>query len=167
MKIALVQFNPTVGDLIGNADRIINFCHQAVEQNADAIVFPELAITGYPPEDLLFRDDFIRRVEKELERISIACPLLSIIIGYPEKGENALLNSVAVLQAGELVANYRKQQLPNYGVFDEMRYFKAGKQACVFKIGMQRVSQRPFQDSLLTLCHDPERIEKILAPQEP
>jgi len=156
MKIALVQFNPTVGDLIGNADRIINFCHQAVAQHSDAIVFPELAITGYPPEDLLFRDDFIRRVEKELERISIACPLLPIIIGYPEKGENALFNSVAVLQAGELVANYRKQQLPNYGVFDEKRYFKAGKQASVFKIGMQRVA--------LTVCEDiwtPDVCEQI------
>lgn len=146
MKIALVQFNPVVGDLMGNADRIIEFCHQAVSQQATAIVFPELAITGYPPEDLLLREDFINAVEKQLERISIACPLLTIIIGYPEKGEGVLFNSVAVLQVGELVANYRKQQLPNYGVFDEKRYFQAGGQARTFKLGSQKVG--------LSICED-------------
>ena len=146
MKIALVQFNPIVGDLIGNADRIIEFCHQAVSDKAVAAVFPELAMTGYPPEDLLLREDFISAVEKQLERISTACPLLTIIIGYPEKGEGVLFNSVAVLQAGELVANYRKQNLPNYGVFDEKRYFQAGTQARVFKLGSQKVG--------LSICED-------------
>ncbi len=146
MKIALVQFNPVVGDLIGNADRIIAYCHRAIEQQAMAIVFPELAITGYPPEDLLLRDDFINAVEKQLERISIECPLLTVIIGYPEKGEGVLYNSVAVVQAGELVANYRKQQLPNYGVFDEKRYFQAGTKARTFKLGAERVG--------LSICED-------------
>jgi len=146
MKIALVQFNPVVGDLIGNADRIIEFCHQAMSQQALAIVFPELAITGYPPEDLLLRDDFINGVEKQLERISSACPLLTIIIGYPEKGEGLLFNSVAVVQAGELIANYRKQQLPNYGVFDEKRYFQAGRQARTFKLGSEVLG--------LSICED-------------
>ena len=146
MKIALVQFNPVVGDLIGNADRIIEFCHQAVSEQAFAIVFPELAITGYPPEDLLLRDDFISGVEKQLERISSACPLLTIIIGYPEKGEGVLFNSVAVVQAGELIANYRKQQLPNYGVFDEKRYFQAGTQARTFKLGSEVLG--------LSICED-------------
>lgn len=146
MKIALVQFNPVVGDLIGNADRIIQFCHQAVSEQALAIVFPELAITGYPPEDLLLRDDFISGVEKQLERISSACPLLTIIIGYPEKGEGVLFNSVAVVQAGELIANYRKQQLPNYGVFDEKRYFQAGTQARTFKLGSEVLG--------LSICED-------------
>lgn len=146
MKIALVQFNPVVGDLMGNADRIIEFCQQAVSEKALAIVFPELAITGYPPEDLLLRDDFIQGVEKQLERISSACPLLSIIIGYPEKGEGVLFNSVAVLQAGELIANYRKQHLPNYGVFDEKRYFQAGTQARTFELGDEVVG--------LSICED-------------
>ena len=146
MKIALVQFNPVVGDLIGNADRIIEFCHQAVSEQALAIIFPELAITGYPPEDLLLRDDFISGVEKQLERISSACPLLTIIIGYPEKGEGVLFNSVAVVQAGELIANYRKQQLPNYGVFDEKRYFQAGTQARTFKLGSEVLG--------LSICED-------------
>ena len=146
MKIAIVQFNPVVGDLIGNADRIIAYCHRAIEQQAMAIVFPELAITGYPPEDLLLRDDFINAVEKQLERISIECPLLTVIIGYPEKGEGVLYNSVAVVQAGELVANYRKQQLPNYGVFDEKRYFQAGTKARTFKLGAERVG--------LSICED-------------
>lgn len=146
MKIALVQFNPTVGDLIGNADRMIEFCHQAVAQGSVAIVFPELAMTGYPAEDLLLRVDFIYRVEKELERISTASPLLSIIMGYPERAEDGLFNSVAVLQAGERVANYRKQRLPNYGVFDEKRYFQEGKKPCVFKLAEAHIA--------LTICED-------------
>lgn len=146
MKIALVQFNPVVGDLNGNADRIIEFCQQATSEKALAIVFPELAMTGYPPEDLLLRDDFIQRVEKQLERISSACPLITILMGYPEKGEGVLYNSVAVLQAGELVANYRKQQLPNYGVFDEKRYFQAGTKARTFKLGKEAVG--------LSVCED-------------
>ena len=146
MKLALVQFNPVVGDLVANADRIIEFCQQASRQHADAIVFPELAITGYPPEDLLLRDDFIQRVEKELQRIADSEPSLSIIIGYPEKAEEGLFNSAAVLQGGSLVANYRKQQLPNYGVFDEKRYFNAGSHASVFKLCGETIG--------LSLCED-------------
>jgi NAD+ synthase (glutamine-hydrolysing) len=146
IKIALVQFNPVVGDLSGNADRIIEFCHQAEKRGATAIVFPELAITGYPPEDLLLRDDFIARVEKELERISSACPVLTVILGYPEKGEHGLFNSAAVLQGGDLVANYRKQHLPNYGVFDEKRYFQAGTQEATFMLGVEKVG--------LSICED-------------
>lgn len=146
MKIALIQFNPLVGDLIGNANRIIEFCHQATKASASVVVFPELAITGYPPEDLLLRDDFIRRVEKEMERIANACPLMTIILGYPEKGEIGLFNSVAVLKSGTLLANYRKQQLPNYGVFDEKRYFKAGTQPCVFELDGVKLG--------LSICED-------------
>ncbi|PCI18439.1 MAG: NAD+ synthase [Piscirickettsiaceae bacterium] len=146
MKIAIVQFNPTVGDISGNASRIIGFCRQAVEHNVTAIIFPELAITGYPPEDLLLRSDFISKVEIELEKIANAFPLLMVILGYPERGEGGLFNSVAVLQEGVLKANYRKQQLPNYGVFDEKRYFKAGSQACVIDLhGIQ---------AGLTICED-------------
>lgn len=146
MKLALVQFNPVVGDLVANADRIIEFCQQASQQSADAIVFPELAITGYPPEDLLLRDDFIQRVEKELQRIADSEPSLSIIIGYPEKAEGGLFNSAAVLQGGSLVANYRKQQLPNYGVFDEKRYFQAGTHATVFELCGETIG--------LSICED-------------
>jgi len=146
MKLALVQFNPVVGDLVANANQIIEFCHQASQQSADAIVFPELAITGYPPEDLLLRDDFIQRVEKELQRIADSEPSLSIIIGYPEKAEDGLFNSAAVLQGGTLVANYRKQQLPNYGVFDEKRYFQAGSHASVFKLCGETIG--------LSICED-------------
>jgi NAD+ synthase (glutamine-hydrolysing) len=146
MKIALAQFNPKVGDLIGNANRIIDYCHQALKQEAVAIVFPELAITGYPPEDLLLRCDFINRVEKELERVSSECPLLTGVIGYPEKAEGGLFNSVAVLKAGDLVANYRKQQLPNYGVFDEKRYFQPGTHVSTFSLEAETVG--------LTICED-------------
>tara|TARA_R110002074_G_scaffold114782_1_gene245420 strand:+ start:50196 stop:51821 length:1626 start_codon:yes stop_codon:yes gene_type:complete len=146
MKIAVVQFNPRVGDLIGNADRIIDFCAQAIDQSASAIIFPELAITGYPPEDLLLRDDFIHGVEKELERIANSCPFITIILGYPERDEKGLFNSAAVLQAGQLIANYRKQRLPNYGVFDEKRYFVPGSAACTFDLDGLKIG--------LTLCED-------------
>lgn len=146
MKIAVVQFNPRVGDLIGNADRIIDFCAQAIDHGSNAIIFPELAITGYPPEDLLLRDDFIHGVEKEIERIANSCPFITIILGYPERDESGLFNSAAVLQAGQLIATYRKQRLPNYGVFDEKRYFEPGSQACTFDLDGLRIG--------LTLCED-------------
>jgi NAD+ synthase (glutamine-hydrolysing) len=146
MKIALAQFNPTVGDVIGNASRIIKYCKQASELGAAVIVFPELAISGYPPEDLLLREDFLVAVEKELERITMSCPCLTVVIGYPEKAEHALYNSVAVLSMGGLLANYRKQQLPNYGVFDEKRYFTAGTQPCVFDLQGVKIG--------LTICED-------------
>jgi NAD+ synthase (glutamine-hydrolysing) len=134
MKIAIVQFNPVVGDIVGNANRVIAFCHQAQQKGAAAVVFPELAITGYPPEDLLLRPDFISRVEHELENIANQFPMLNVILGYPEQDEGGLFNSVAVLYDGKLTANYRKQQLPNYGVFDEKRYFEAGTSPCVVEI---------------------------------
>lgn len=156
MNIALVQFNPTVGDLIGNADRIIEFCRKAMDSNATAIVFPELAITGYPPEDLLLRGDFLRAVEAQLERITNACPFITIILGYPESEGALLFNSMAVLQEGMLVANYRKQQLPNYGVFDEKRYFQAGTQPTVFSLDGVKIG--------LSLCEDiwtPEGCQQI------
>ena len=134
MKIAIVQFNPVVGNIVGNANRIIEFCRQAQQKGAAAIVFPELAITGYPPEDLLLRPDFISKVEYELDNIANQFPMLNVILGYPERGEGGLFNSVAVLHDGKLKANYRKQQLPNYGVFDEKRYFDAGTSPCVVEI---------------------------------
>jgi len=134
MKIAIVQFNPVVGDVVGNANRVIAFCHQAQQKGAAAVVFPELAITGYPPEDLLLRPDFISKVEHELENIANQFPMLNVILGYPEQDEGGLFNSVAVLHDGKLTANYRKQQLPNYGVFDEKRYFEAGTSPCVVEI---------------------------------
>jgi NAD+ synthase (glutamine-hydrolysing) len=146
MKLALTQFNPVVGDLEGNATRIIEFCKQAIEEQAVAIVFPELAITGYPPEDLLLREDFISRIEKELVRIAAVDPVLTIILGYPEREGSCLYNSVAVLRGGEFVANYRKQVLPNYGVFDEKRYFSAGTKPCVFELEGVKVG--------LSICED-------------
>jgi len=146
MKIAIVQFNPVVGDIIGNANRIIEFCLQAQREASSAIVFPELAMTGYPPEDLLLRSDFISRVEHELDRVANQFPLLNVILGYPERDEGGLFNSVAVLHDGKLAANYRKQQLPNYGVFDEKRYFEAGTSPCVVDIQGVKVG--------ITVCED-------------
>ncbi|ORU89831.1 MAG: NAD+ synthase [Cycloclasticus sp. symbiont of Poecilosclerida sp. M] len=146
MKIAIVQFNPVVGDLEGNGKRMVEFCQQAIEQRAAAIIFPELAISGYPPEDLLLRVDFLSRIEKELKHLAEVDTELTVMVGYSEKDGVSLYNSVAVLRGGEITANYRKQQLPNYGVFDEKRYFNAGTQPCVFELQGVKVG--------LTICED-------------
>lgn len=147
LKIALVQFNPTVGDVVGNATRILEFAKVAAEQgDVSAVVFTELALTGYPPEDLLLRRDFLQVVRRELERIMTASPEMMLILGYPELDQGNLYNSVAMLKSGALVANYRKQVLPNFGVFDEKRYFQPGDQPCVFDLDGVQVG--------ISLCED-------------
>lgn len=147
LKIAIVQFNPTVGDVVGNAARIIEFAQLAAHQGGySAVVFTELALTGYPPEDLLLRDDFLQVVNRELDRIKQASPDLMLILGYPELVQGRLYNSVAILEGGQEVANYRKQVLPNFGVFDEKRYFEPGDQPCVFDLAGVRVG--------ISLCED-------------
>ena len=134
-KLAIVQFNPTVGDVVGNAGRIIDFATEASKRGeASAIVFTELALTGYPPEDLLLRSDFLDLVMRELDRIMAAVPGITVVLGYPERAHRVCYNSVAILRGGERLANYRKQVLPNYGVFDEKRYFEAGDRPCVFDL---------------------------------
>ncbi|HFD11453.1 MAG TPA: NAD+ synthase [Crenotrichaceae bacterium] len=133
MRIVLAQNNFLVGDITGNTEKIIHSARQAHDQlEATAIVFPELALTGYPPEDLLLREDFIASAAKALTHLMQSIDDIHVIIGYPEFDKGLLFNSAAVIYNGEIVASYRKHQLPNYGVFDEKRYFSADNQSCVF-----------------------------------
>lgn len=134
MKIALAQMNFLVGDIYGNADRVITMYHDIVKQyHADLIVFPELTLSGYPPEDLLFRPGFYKRCERALEKISGTAQEAAIILGYPECKKNCLYNKAGFIQQQKIRAQYTKQELPNYTVFDEKRYFTAGIEACVFE----------------------------------
>ncbi|RYY04772.1 MAG: NAD+ synthase [Gammaproteobacteria bacterium] len=135
LTIALAQLNTYVGDIPGNTQKVIQFAQRALnETSADAIVFPELTLTGYPPEDLLLRPSLDLRIERALNEIMAAKLPLAIIVGYPKRIDGALYNMAGVIQDGELIAEYAKQCLPNYQVFDEKRYFEAGNRPCVFML---------------------------------
>lgn len=147
LRIALAQINLLVGDIAGNADRILAFSRRARdEQGARAVVFPELTLTGYPPEDLLLRPDFLEEVERQLARLQNEIQGVDLIIGYPRSLHGRLYNAAGVIREGKLVADYFKAELPNYSVFDEKRYFAAGSESCVVEIGGVPVG--------LTICED-------------
>lgn len=135
LTIALAQTNMLVGDIAANVEKIISNAIQARDQlNADAIVFPELTVTGYPPEDLLLRPDFITDANDAIVEIARQVTGIVIVVGFPEQAAGVLYNSAAILSDGVVQAIYRKNELPNYGVFDEQRYFQAGNQACIIDI---------------------------------
>jgi NAD+ synthase (glutamine-hydrolysing) len=135
MRIVLAQNNLLVGDINGNTDKIIDSVLHARDQlQATAIIFPELALTGYPPEDLLLRDDFVTSAAQALTRLIQTLDDIYVVVGYPESDQGQLFNAAAVIYNGEIIASYRKHQLPNYGVFDEKRYFSAGNQTCIFDL---------------------------------
>ncbi|CAN8139067.1 NAD+ synthase [Thiomicrorhabdus sp. 6S2-11] len=132
VKLIMAQINPKVGDIQGNVDLILETLEQAKQKEAELVVFPEMTITGYPPEDLLLRDGLYSQVEAALLKIVNASQDIACVIGYPmmdELGER--FNMAAFIADGELLASYVKQNLPNYSVFDEQRYFNSGKQDCV------------------------------------
>ena len=134
MRLALVQTNPTVGDLEGNRALILERLEEAKGAGADLVVFPELAVTGYPPEDLLLRPGFVRAAEESLTAIATAAHGVVALVGTPFL-ERDLYNACAVCADGEVKAFVKKRFLPNYGVFDEMRYFAPGDELCMFKHG--------------------------------
>jgi NAD+ synthase (glutamine-hydrolysing) len=148
MRIALAQPNVTVGDIEGNVKKILHFFSQAAELEADVVVFPELCLCGYPPEDLLLKSSFIEDNHLALEQLAKDCSDKDIIVcvGFAEKNPKGFFNSLAVLQAGQIKKIYRKIILPNYGVFDEKRYFRAGNEPVIINIkGINAV---------LTICED-------------
>jgi NAD+ synthase (glutamine-hydrolysing) len=145
MRLALVQTNPTVGDLDGNRALILERLEEAKTAGADLVVFPELAVTGYPPEDLLLRPGFVRAAEQSLAEIATTARGVVALVGTPYL-ERDLYNACAVCADGEVKAFVRKRFLPNYGVFDEMRYFAPGDELCVFKLGDTIVG--------VTVCED-------------
>lgn len=145
LRVALAQINPTVGDLRGNADRIIQEIERAGALGADLIVFPEMAVTGYPPEDLLLKPHFTRAAWRETERIAREVASSVVFLGTVAQNDD-LYNAAAVIHDGEIHATYCKHYLPNYAVFDERRYFSSGRQALVVDIGGARIG--------VTICED-------------
>jgi NAD+ synthase (glutamine-hydrolysing) len=134
MRLALAQINTTVGDLEGNRTLVLERLEEARAADADLVLFPELAVTGYPPEDLLLRPGFIRAARLSLERIAAATKGISALVGTPHF-DGDLFNACAVCSDGEVQAIYRKRFLPNYGVFDEQRYFAAGRDLVMLRLG--------------------------------
>ena len=128
MRIALAQINPVVGDIAGNELLITNSIADALAAGAALVCLPELALTGYPPEDLLLKEHVLTDAAEALERIARGVEGIVAIVGYPQR-DGAVYNSAAVLADGRVAGNYKKNHLPNYGVFDEHRYFEAGQRA--------------------------------------
>jgi len=138
MRVALAQINPTVGDIDGNTTRIISAIDSARDQGADLVVTPELAVFGYPPKDLLCRKRLVERNVQAVRRIVEHCTGITAAVGYvepdPDKAGHGIFNAAALCRDGAIVANYRKVLLPTYDVFDEGRYFDAGREPCVASI---------------------------------
>jgi NAD+ synthase (glutamine-hydrolysing) len=136
VRIALGQINTTVGDLDGNVESMVDCAKRATESHADIVCFPELAITGYPPEDLVLRPEFVRdnlaALEELAERTADACAVLT---GFVDRTERGLHNAAALVHEGRIVERYHKVHLPNFGVFDERRYFVPGDAACSVRLG--------------------------------
>lgn len=147
LKIALAQINLLVGGIKANQTKIIQTAQRARDElKADLIIFPELSITGYPPEDLLLRPDFINHANHAVEEIADVVQGIDIVIGFPELDHGILYNSAAVLRDGKILTRYKKNVLPNFGVFDEQRYFKSSNQSCLFTLKGTSIA--------LTICED-------------
>jgi len=147
LRIALAQLNLFVGDVGGNAQRVIDTAAEARDRlQADLVLFPELALSGYPPEDLLFHKGMRRQVAAAMERVRSEVQGVSVMVGYPDYTEDSIYNAAALVRDGQVVANYHKQELPNYSVFDEKRYFKPGQESRVVEMKGIRVG--------LLICED-------------
>ncbi|MGI8506190.1 MAG: NAD+ synthase [Solirubrobacteraceae bacterium] len=145
LAIALCQLDPTVGDIAGNESRIVDGLEQAQAAGAELVLFPELAVTGYPPEDLLLKEHFLADARAALDRIAQRTLGAVALVGFPERADD-VYNSCAVLADGAVQAIYRKVFLPNYGVFDEQRYFRSGIGGALIELGDVSIG--------LTVCED-------------
>lgn len=158
LRILMAQTNPTIGALEANRDQIMEIIHNN-QENHDLIVFPELALTGYPPEDLLFRKEFQQAIAKHLKLIQEITKDCYVVIGHPSLEQHTLYNSVSILHKRKTVTIYHKQNLPNYEVFDEDRYFTPGKKnPCILEIKNYKVG--------ICICEDvwhPGPVEDLLA----
>jgi NAD+ synthase (glutamine-hydrolysing) len=145
LTLALAQVNPTVGDIEGNARLVREQIARARDAGAELVLLPELALTGYPPEDLLLKEHFLQAAQEALAEVAAEAQGIVAIVGFPERAGD-VYNALAVLAGGSVHAIYRKTRLPNYGVFDEQRYFQAGDEAVVLDLGSARIG--------LTVCED-------------
>jgi NAD+ synthase (glutamine-hydrolysing) len=147
ISIVLAQLDLAVGDISGNTKLIIDSCEKAKNQhNADLIIFPELSISGYPPEDLLLHSGFKRRINDALNSIKEEVAGISALIGFPDYSDDYIYNACAVFRDKEEIVKYRKEALPNYSVFDEKRYFTSDEQPCVFELKGKKIG--------INICED-------------
>ncbi|CAK0761538.1 Glutamine-dependent NAD(+) synthetase [Gammaproteobacteria bacterium] len=147
LRVVMAQINLLVGDIRGNLDRVLSAAFHARDRlQADLIIFPELTLTGYPPEDLLFRTGFLKQVEDSLEELRIRVHGIHLFVGHPQRMQGKLYNTASVLRDGQVLGNYYKNILPNYAVFDEKRYFAAGNKPLVVDVAGIAVG--------ITICED-------------
>ena len=176
MKIALAQINSFVGDIENNSNLIIKRAKEASIRGAELFITPELSICGYPPEDLVLREDFLDACSKALKKIAKAMPSIKMIVGHPLKKGNKIYNAASLLFNGKIQGTYFKQTLPNYGVFDENRYFEPGEKEFIFthkglKIGLLicedawsvspgKLLKKKSVDGIIVINASPYEIEK-------
>ena len=159
ISIVLAQIDLIVGDISGNTTRILEYCERVkVESDADLIIFPELSISGYPPEDLLLHSGLKRRIAEAMELIRQNVRGIAILVGFPEYTQDHIFNSCAVYNNGKELIRYRKHALPNYSVFDEKRYFTPGNETAVFELQGIKIG--------INICEDiwyskPARLSKL------
>ena len=145
LRIALAQLDVTVGDIAGNERKLREWLHRARAAGAQVVLFPELALTGYPPEDLLLKEHFLLDARAALDRLAADVDDAVVVVGFPERTED-VYNGAAVIWDGAVRGVYRKIYLPNYGVFDEQRYFQSGRRGAMIELGGHRIG--------LTVCED-------------
>ena len=147
LRLALAQINPTVGDLAGNSKKILEYVKKAKRKKADIVVFPELAVTGYPPEDLVLKPQFIADNISAVKKIGSRISGIVAVAGFVDRGEDGnIYNAAALIADGRIIDVYHKILLPNYGVFDEFRYFKPGRRSPVYQLGGAKVG--------INICED-------------
>ncbi|SAI52505.1 NAD synthetase [Bordetella trematum] len=149
VRVGIAQINVCVGDLAGNAERLFAAASEAAGQGADIVVTPELSLIGYPPEDLLLRARFVDEQQAALQALTrrlAALPGVAVLVGHADRHDGALCNAVSVLRDGQVLGTYRKRELPNYGVFDELRYFTPGTEPLVFEAAGLRVGVAICED---------------------
>lgn len=159
LRTGLAQINTTVGDITANLNKIRQMSVRAQREGVELLVFPELSICGYPPEDLLLQKHFLAENKKAVQQIAKDCPDMTIMVGFAEADDGNCFNSLAVLAVGKITKIYRKALLPNYGVFDEKRYFNSGTEPAVIKIKDLSV--------VCTICEDIwelKWLKKFLSP---
>jgi NAD+ synthase (glutamine-hydrolysing) len=156
LRVAAAQINTVVGDLVGNSERVVDAYEQAVAGNCDLVVFPELTVTGYPPEDLLLKPAFVAEAAEAVAKLAARTGACVMVLGFPERAGADLYNAAAVCANGSVLGVYRKQRLPNYSVFDEQRYFTPSSDVGAnFDIGGVKVA--------VSICEDVWAPEPILA----
>ncbi|MEK7817936.1 MAG: nitrilase-related carbon-nitrogen hydrolase, partial [Actinomycetota bacterium] len=143
--MALAQINPTVGNFDGNVEKIAAFIESAAGQGADLVAFPELAVTGYPPEDLVFNPDFLAANRRAIDRLVPYSEKITVVAGFIDTPDE-IYNSAAVMAKGKVAGICHKMRLPNYGVFDEFRYFGTGERPALFDLGGNLIG--------LNICED-------------